>query len=156
MGEMADMALELCIQHEAEWDDYHCGFMSDEDAFESGIIDSQGYADSAQMERVIERNKIPTVENMNNELSHAIKDLTIASSQQVYPSTPLSRSQSIKNTLNEAAIANLKKPNPTCNWCGQQMPSREGKYGKFYFCANRCPGQKTVSDSYWQSIKRGK
>ena len=45
----------------------------------------------------------------------------------------------------------LMKSNPTCNCCGNQMQSRMGKYGKFYFCG--CPSQSTVSDQYWQSVR---
>jgi hypothetical protein len=40
---------------------------------------------------------------------------------------------------------------PTCNCCRDAMQPREGKFGKFYYCANGCADQKAVSDSYWQS-----
>lgn len=46
---------------------------------------------------------------------------------------------------------NLMQSNPTCNCCNNQMQSRMGKFGKFYFCS--CPSQSTVSDQYWQSIR---
>lgn len=34
---------------------------------------------------------------------------------------------------------------PTCNKCSTLMPSRMGKFGRFYYCKNRCDGQKAVS-----------
>ena len=58
-----------------------------------------------------------------------------------------------KVTLNQEAIKNLAKTNPTCNCCREEMMPREGKFGKFYYCMNNCEGQKCVSDKYWQSIK---
>lgn len=41
---------------------------------------------------------------------------------------------------------------PTCNICHQSMTQRNGKYGLFYFC--ECAGQPTVSDKYWQSVRK--
>lgn len=42
------------------------------------------------------------------------------------------------------------RDNPTCNICEKEMIS---KVGKFYMCGNKCEGQKTVSDKYWQEFK---
>lgn len=145
MGDMADMFLDSCMQHEAEWDDYFNGHMSDEAAMDAGILDSTGtVTNSAQFERVINRNPIPTVDNLNQELKLATAQLGSTRSVSV--------SRDIRQTLNQAAIDNLSKPHPTCNWCGEQMDVRNGKFGKFYFCT--CPEQKTVSDKYWQSVRR--
>lgn len=52
-----------------------------------------------------------------------------------------------------AVINARKRENPTCNICTQEMEAKNGMYGKFYFCKNRCEGQKTVSDEYWQKFK---
>jgi hypothetical protein len=46
-----------------------------------------------------------------------------------------------------------ERVNPTCNVCLQEMVARTGAYGKFYFCANKCAGQGTVSDKYWQEFR---
>ena len=142
MGMYADDFLSMVAAHEADWDDYVTGYMSDEDAFEAGIIDHEGYADSDQLDRVIDRNPIPTLDALDNQLEHAEKDLQTVSKD---------RSDNINKAINDAAIVNLYKPQPTCNWCGEMMQSRTGKFGKFYFC--ECPDQPTVSHEYWESVR---
>ncbi|MFS1429010.1 hypothetical protein LMH73_018155 [Vibrio splendidus] len=52
--------------------------------------------------------------------------------------------------------AALYRDAPTCNYCKEEMHQATGKYGKFYFCGSKCKHQKTISDSYWQSVKRNK
>lgn len=135
MGDMADMTLDMCAQHEAEWDNYVAGDMSDYEAYEAGIIDSSGYADSAQLDRVVARNPIPTRENLDNQLSHAVKDLTIAGHL---------HSQSRPPQYKDKARIEVKPP--TCNCCGHKMRPRRGKYGNFFYCGNQCEGQKCVSE----------
>ena len=138
----ADDFLGMVIEHEAEWDDYVSGRMSDHDAFECGIVDSSGYADSSQLDRAVARNPIPTMGALDNQLEHAERVLM----------TPLrDRQVNIERVINDAAIANLHKPRPTCSWCGEMMQPRDGRFGKFYFC--ECPEQDTVSDKYWQSVR---
>lgn len=56
--------------------------------------------------------------------------------------------------LNDVSTKNLYKELPTCNVCQKEMVCCEGKYGVFYYCGNRCKNQKTVSDKYWQSVRR--
>ena len=76
---------------------------------------------------------------------------------QAYPTnlTTISDTPTAKKiVLNGKAIDNISKKSPTCNICEEGMASRIGKYGKFYYCVNLCSGQKTVSDSYWKSIKK--
>ncbi len=51
------------------------------------------------------------------------------------------------------AICNLFKDKPTCNICEKEMSHNVGPYGKFYFCPNRCSGQKPVSETYWLKMK---
>lgn len=145
MGMHADDYTNMCIDHEAEWDDYFSGNMSLEDAYDKGIMNAQGYADAAQLDRVIERNNIGTFDQLNADLKDALKDLNL--SNQTHNSYGC-----MKSALNQQAIKNLSKPHPTCNYCGEQMKARNGKYGKFYYC--HCPEQCTVSDKYWQSIRR--
>lgn len=144
MGMHAQDCLDMAIDHEAEWDDYFAGNMSDFEAYEKGILDSQGYADVAQLNRVIDRNEIGTRESLDRQLRDAQKDLMIGD----LISNNYGNKRSV---LNQAAIANLKKPRPTCNICGEMMKPRDGKYGKFYFCT--CPDQCTVSDKYWQKVR---
>ena len=63
-------------------------------------------------------------------------------------------SRSLKPRLNSQAIKNLSKEVPTCNICKVDMQGRDGRFGKFYFCPNGCKDQPTVSDNYWQKVKR--
>ena len=43
MGDMADMALDDCMDFEDLRTEYHCGNMSVLDAFDAGIVDELGY-----------------------------------------------------------------------------------------------------------------
>ena len=151
MGMHADDAVNMAINHEAEWDEYASGSMSDYDAYEAGILSHDGYVDSIQLERAVARNPIPTWDEVNNQLDHATKDFELSTLRSSVSKPSPSRG-SKRRVLNQAAIDNLKKPRPTCNWCGEMMEPRNGKYGKFYFCT--CPEQCTVSDKYWQSVRR--
>jgi len=56
--------------------------------------------------------------------------------------------------VNKEAVKRAARENPTCNVCNTEMTAQNGRYGKFYFCANKCEGQKTVSDAYWQDFKQ--
>jgi len=56
--------------------------------------------------------------------------------------------------VNKEAVKRAARENPTCNVCNSEMTAQNGRYGKFYFCANKCEGQKTVSDTYWQDFKQ--
>lgn len=59
-----------------------------------------------------------------------------------------------KSGVNDKAVVYAQtRENPTCNICESEMKARTGRYGKFYFCANQCEGQSTVSDKYWQEFK---
>lgn len=51
---------------------------------------------------------------------------------------------------------NLCKKVPTCNSCNKPMEKKSGRRGDFYFCTNKCKEQPTVSDYYWQSVRRMK
>jgi hypothetical protein len=127
MSEMADMTNEVHENEEFLLDDYFCGSMSDQDAYEIGIIDEHGAISQSDLERASRRNNNFTMPSIDQEIHSA--DIA----------------------LNAAARANIKKDAPTCNYCDKQMQPRVGKYGKFYFCS--CPEQVTVSDKYWQSLK---
>ena len=145
MGTHANDAINMAIDHEAEWDNYFAGNMSDYEAYEAGILDEGGYTDGEQLQRVIARNPIGTPEELDNQLHHATKDLGAPS---VNGSSPTS------SGLNAEAVKNLQYDRPTCNICRKSMTPRNGQYGKFYFCS--CEGQGTVSDKYWQSIRKRK
>jgi len=56
--------------------------------------------------------------------------------------------------VNKEAVKRAARENPTCNICNTEMTAQNGRYGKFYFCYNKCDGQKTVSDAYWQDFKQ--
>lgn len=153
MGMHAQDCVNMSIDHEAEWDEYFAGGISDEEAYEKGILDSQGYADAAQLNRVIDRNEIGNYESLDRQLRDAQKDLMLSDlGSNNYGDKRSNKYGNKRSVLNQAAIDNLKKPRPTCNVCGEMMKPRDGKYGKFYFCS--CPDQCTVSDKYWQSVRR--
>ena len=132
-------ALEAILEMELERDLYAQGHISQQDAYDKGFIDELGIEQEG-IQDAYNRSGGFTLESVNNELSHAIKDFDLACSH-------LNQS-----SLNKAATENLYKEVPTCNVCAKSMQAREGSYGKFYFC--KCPEQKTVSDKYWQSVRR--
>lgn len=43
MGEMADLALDMVMDFEEERFEFHCGNLSQDEAYERGIIDEQGF-----------------------------------------------------------------------------------------------------------------
>jgi len=158
MGQHADDAVFMCIEHSSVCDEYVSGNMSLYEAYEYGLIDSTGCEVDEELDRAWDRGEIPTTDNLNNQLSHALKDLTIATS--VYTTNDVDLGEVVidcwgqENTINKKAVENLYKDTPTCNICAEDMQPQEGKFGKFYYCGNRCKGQKTVSDTYWQSVKK--
>ena len=145
MGDMANYFLASVIDEECSRDDYASGHMDMHEAFDRGYIDSLG-REQEGIQAAYDRQDIGTREQLDNSLLHASKDLKLGAYVQA-------TTQRGNVALNAAAIANLSKPNPTCNFCGEQMLARDGRYGKFYFCAKRCEGQPTVSDTYWKSLK---
>lgn len=142
MADMADFALDYAIETEHLADDYANGAMSEQEAYEHGLIDESGYF--TQDMHFDSRVEVNDLESLNFKLALTSRELSLL--------TNISSSNQPK--LNAKAIANLSKPNPTCNICEEQMQPRLGKYGKFYFCNNYCEGQSTISDTYWQSIRR--
>ncbi|AUR88187.1 hypothetical protein NVP1110O_59 [Vibrio phage 1.110.O._10N.261.52.C1] len=147
MGEMADLSIDYALETEEQAYNYLSGGSTIYDAYDQGLIDEGGGA-TQDMSHISDR-VWNDLTDADNQLSHAVKDLSISSQTS---STLIKRSK--HDALNKAAIANLYKPRPTCNWCGEMMEGRDGKFGKFYFCT--CPEQKTVSDKYWQSMRREK
>jgi hypothetical protein len=122
------------------------GNMSIQEAFDKGIIDQDGcIVDIEQYNLYVDGNPIPTLENLDNELHHAEKDLELAMLRS------RNKAKHPLSYLSPTAIENLSKPYPSCNVCNDQMRPRHGMYGKFYYCV--CDGQPTVSDKYWQAIK---
>lgn len=152
MGDMADFANDYQNDTMDEYYDYMLGRIS---------IDPW-----EQQPQRVEAFDLPmTAEEIDSELYRTAASSGLTSA---YPSmrseyrtpevtsfTVESRNQETKTILlNAEAVANLQKENPTCNICRQEMTARHGRYGKFYFCANQCAGQGTVSDTYWQKIKK--
>lgn len=59
-----------------------------------------------------------------------------------------------KSGVNEKGVRYAQtREKPTCNICEKEMLPKFGKFGKFYYCGNKCRGQPTVSDKYWQDFK---
>ncbi|MDB4575405.1 hypothetical protein N9112_00415 [bacterium] len=147
MGDMADMALDAVIEHEALLDEYVSGNVSLQDAYEEGIVDEMGVEQSG-VQAAWDRSPIPTMEVLDTSLHIAGLEFDLAVAQQ----EPVAR----VSRLNSKAIENLSNAAPTCNICEKIMSSQKGRYGKFYYCKSKCKGQKTVSDSYWQDVRRNK
>ena len=166
MGQHADDFVNMCIDHEAFCHDYLDGNISCEEAFEAGIIDSMGSISDPALAKAIEDSYIPTVENLQNALSHAEKDLTISTMtteeeglpplQEFLDEHGIETIETSKGKfyLNKEASESLYNDCPTCNICREEMHPQDGKFGKFYYCNNRCEGQGTVSDKYWQKIRK--
>lgn len=142
MGDMADMALDDVFIMEGLRDEYVEGNVSLQEAYEHGFVDQMG-VEQEGIQEAFDRASIGSIDSLNNELSHTIKDFELLNKSPIQKSV----------RLNKQAIANLEKENPTCNICANEMSPRSGRYGKFYFCPNYCEGQSTVSDNYWQTIK---
>ena len=145
MGDMADMFLQEVCTTESMRDDYSNGFISNIEAYEIGFIDEAGI-ESEGISEAYGRNELLSLDGVNKSLLHeSVKFDNLSLLSKV--------SESSGASLNEAAILNLINDSPTCNLCGDLMRGQAGKFGKFYFCGNRCDGQKTVSDKYWQSVR---
>lgn len=146
MGDGADLAIEYAFATEELADDYAFGNMSMEDAYDHGLIDELGCEYPGLRDGF--RGEIMSNETVDRELLSVEKNLEISAqrSRSTYGDK--------RSVLNKAAKENLKKLVPTCNICGTDMRDRTGKFGKFYYCPNHCPEQKTVSDKYWQSIRK--
>lgn len=56
--------------------------------------------------------------------------------------------------LTEKQKEALYKECPTCNFCETEMKDKSGAYGIFYYCEQRCKGQKTISKEYWDKTRR--
>ena len=77
MGEMADFALEQVCTMESLRDDYVLGHMSSSEAYEHGFLDEIGFEQEG-MQAAWDRNGIPTIGHLNNELKLCSKDLEIS------------------------------------------------------------------------------
>ena len=139
MGMHAGDAVYSSIDMEALRDDYVNGGISSGDAFDLGFLDASGMEQEG-MEAAWDRSLICTPSELSHELRHALSDLESTD-----------RAPVVLRGLNLEAKRNLLRPRPTCNICRKMMDSREGKYGKFYYC--HCKDQSTVSDKYWQSVR---
>lgn len=175
MGQHAQDLLDMCIDHESFCDDYVAGRVGIYEAYEAGIVNELGQECDLSVEAAWDRSYIPTKEAVENELAHAVKDFELAHCLESktglnvkndlpdrIDSDTLSEEELIdlgytklnsKTWLNKEDSNNLYKEFPTCNCCRQSMLPQEGKFGKFYYCKNKCEGQKTVSDKYWQSVR---
>jgi len=139
MGEMSDYELQDIVIAEQRRDDYIARYMTSQDAYDNGFIDEMG-VEQLGIKETWDRSSIPTLENLNNELTINIQKLNC---------------NNIEKTifLNKEATENLKKDMPTCNICRTEMSKETGRYGVFYYCINSCDGQKAVSAKYWNSIR---
>lgn len=139
MGEMADMALDDTAVFESLVDDYVSGDMSMHEAFEHGILNVDG-TELPHVQAAYDRAPI-SLEYVQKNLVLVERGFTVGELRSIISSQARS-------------LAATVKLHPTCNYCGGEMSPRMGKFGKFYYCSNRCPGQKAVSDAYWQSVRR--
>ena len=141
MGDMADMFLSQVCEYESMRDDYVSGGMSLQDAYGNRFIDEMG-CEPISMQEAWDRASIGSSNSLDNELEVGTAKFDLASSIQ----------KEVLPSFNKSAKNNLYKQCPTCNHCQEEMSTQFGKFGKFYYCGNRCKGQSTVSDKYWQSV----
>ena len=134
MGEMADMALEECIDMEAMRDDYVNSYMGIQEAYDIGFIDEMG-VEQKGIQDAWNRSEIPTYENIAKELE--VEELKLTNAALT--------SSSKKSTIN------TEKPFPICFVCHNFMKRRRGSFGLFYFCT--CTEQNTISDKAWQNTE---
>jgi hypothetical protein len=155
MGEMADFALDDVAVFEGLVDDYVSGDMCMHEAYDHGILGVDG-SEMPHVQDAYDRKSI-SYEDVERDLNHTILEFDHAEirSRINAQARHLTRKYDpMSGVLNDVAIANLYKERPTCNVCEQEMSSRNGRYGLFYFCENACEGQGTVSDKYWQKVRR--
>lgn len=158
MGGGAYDALYRASMDEEHLDRHLNNWMSDGDAYDLGLIDELGTLGHDGL--IIAQNKeIPTLETCNRELRTLglqldVSNANLGANEEPTRKTYKTELKAAFPNLNERAIFNLFKSVPSCNCCGKPMTARDGKFGKFYFCENKCDGQKTVSDVYWKSLKR--
>lgn len=67
MGEMADMALIAVLETESLRDDYVCGHMSDEDAFDHDFLDPLG-VEAEGMQTAWDRQPVGTKEELDRDV----------------------------------------------------------------------------------------
>lgn len=142
--------------------DYLEGYISDNDAYDFGLIDESGSLCNSGME-IAQSLPIMTLDCCKQEIEKLTLQLDLfiakgANSKEELGSDKVCKKYSNRlrlafPELNDAAIINLFKDNPTCNCCGNQMTEQHGKFGKFYFCVNKCTEQKNISESYWLKLK---
>jgi hypothetical protein len=149
MGEMAGMALDRCMIEEDMLDEYCNSTMGLSEAYENGFIDEMG-VETQGVQSGWDRTIIGGIDTINNELLHAEKDFQIF----MYQGEAIEVANDKVIILNGEAVANLSKEYPTCNCCRVTMKVQSGRFGKFYFCGNKCEGQSTVSDKYWQGVRQ--
>ena len=127
MGDMADFELESVVTMEGLRDNYVSGDMDMHEAYEHGFLDEMGIEQEG-IQAAWDRSEIPTIDNLNNQLSHAVKDIELST---------------LRKQLSQPCS------NPICSMCHKEMGERHGKYGKFYYCG--CSGQKCISAKNWGS-----
>lgn len=147
MGDMADMALDEVAAQQGLMYDFVSGGMSKQEAFEHGFVDATGGVNDRMgydeaCDEHAENLGLVNREDRGLEYLLPERDTWHASAG------------GAGIELTEIAKRNLFKESPTCNVCQKEMNSRDGKFGKFYYCSNQCADQGTVSDKYWQSVRQ--
>jgi hypothetical protein len=153
MGDMADFAIEGVIEMENLRDQYVNGDMSMQEAFDHGFLDPMG-GEQEGIDDAWNRSFIPSKDNLDQELRKQSDQMTIAMQAHEINANigrpPTYQEVGPERRKQDAA----PRPElPSCSVCGQDMPARDGRYGKFYYCVNHCSNQKCVSDKYWQSVR---
>lgn len=164
MGDMADYELLRCEGEEELLNDYLDGYYDDNEAYQLTLIDEKGRLDKEGSE-IAQSKEIMTFEKCQEELRIFTNNLSFIEPQHNCCKIQSEYLNNYKNTnykqilrfhfpnLSDEAIFNLFKNSPICNCCREEMLIREGKFGKFYFCGNRCDSQGTISEKYWLKLK---
>lgn len=155
MGDMADFALDDVCEFENLRDLYANSSMTQEEAFDAGFLDPTGAWTGFEGPNFEDRIDVLSYESLTDTIEHIDQcsfgpRVTVRECQ---VSPWLKQQRETYPHLNDKAIYNLAKDVPTCNVCEEAMKQRSGRFGDFYYCANSCKGQKTVSEKYWDSVR---
>lgn len=166
MGDIADYELSRYEIEEELLNEYLEGYYNDNEAYELGLVDESGRLNEDGL-KIAQNKDIMTFEKCQEELRTQTNSLDFIEyhiccydDQSEIISNYKHKKTNYKQKLrfnfpelDDEALLNLFKDHPTCNCCREEMLIQKGKFGKFYFCGNKCESQGTISEVYWLKLK---
>ena len=147
MGDHSDDAINDAVEYEFLAEQFLDGDMDYDEAFDHDFIGPG--ADNNPVLAKLEDERMPmSHRTINRELYIAVHEFDKACRAE--PPRAI-RSVSPSKTFSTPYGVRVSD-NPKCGRCGDEMRMREGRFGMFYFCANQCKGQKTISASDWDNV----